>query len=438
MHYTVWELGFYFFVYSLMGWVLEVAWGAMRTGKFVNRGLFNGPICPAYGTAMCLILVFLRDMGGNFPIQLIACMVLANVVEFFTGWLEEKITGRSFEKFRQEVIVLHSWHGLVYTCLWGALAMLTLYLVHPFVFLLSQLIPLFALKILVGCLAGLLVVDAVATAALITKTRRDDFLAQGRVPEGLQAAKQTLGQKLYNLLRERMCRAFPEFREAKPTGKGFGKPREKRFAKGLCLPKLIWIFVICALLGDWIETVYVFGVSGVLMSRSSLLYGTFSVVWGFGAVLLTVLLEPLSRRDDRYVFIGGFFLGGFYEYMCSVFTELVFGTVFWDYSHMPLNIGGRTNVLFMLFWGVLSVVWIKLLYPRLSAFIEKWPPVLGTVLTWAAVVLLCADMIISAAAMVRYLNRQDGRLPQNSIEEFMDSQYPDSLIEWTWPNMKTV
>ena len=63
---------------------------------------------------------------------------------------------------------------------------------------------------------------------------------------------------------------------------------------------------------------------------------------------------------------------------------------------------------------------------------------LGTVLTWAAVVLLCADMIISAAAMVRYLNRQDGRLPQNSIEEFMDSQYPDSLIEWTWPNMKTV
>ena len=132
MHYTVWELGFYFFVYSLMGWALEVAWGAMRTGKFVNRGLFNGPICPAYGTAMCLILVFLRDMGGNFPIQLIACMVLANVVEFFTGWLEEKITGRSFEKFRQEVIVLHSWHGLVYTCLWGALAMLTLYLVSRF------------------------------------------------------------------------------------------------------------------------------------------------------------------------------------------------------------------------------------------------------------------------------------------------------------------
>ena len=65
MHYTVWELGFYFFVYSLMGWALEVAWGAMRTGKFVNRGLFNGPICPAYGTAMCLILVFLRDMGGK-------------------------------------------------------------------------------------------------------------------------------------------------------------------------------------------------------------------------------------------------------------------------------------------------------------------------------------------------------------------------------------
>ena len=110
------------------------------------------------------------------------------------------------------------------------------------------------------------------------------------------------------------------------------------------------------------------------MSRSSLIYGTFSVVWGFGAALLTVMLAGLADRPDRVIFLAGALLGGFYEYMCSVFTELVFGTVFWDYSDMPLNIGGRTNVLFMIFWGILSVVWIKILYPRLSALFEKIPP----------------------------------------------------------------
>ena len=59
-----------------------------------------------------------------------------------------------------------------------------------------------------------------------------------------------------------------------------------------------------------------------------------------------------------------------------------FGQVFWDYSDMPLNIGGRTNVLFMFFWGLLSVVWIKILYPALSKVIERIPRLTGTILTW--------------------------------------------------------
>ena len=45
------------------------------------------------------------------------------------------------------------------------------------------------------------------------------------------------------------------------------------------------------------------------------------------------------------------FLGGAYEYLCSVFTELVFGKVFWDYSWMPFNLGGRINLLYCFFWG---------------------------------------------------------------------------------------
>ena len=41
------------------------------------------------------------------------------------------------------------------------------------------------------------------------------------------------------------------------------------------------------------------------MSRSSLLYGQFSVVWGLGATLMTILLHRLNGRDDRYIFICG-------------------------------------------------------------------------------------------------------------------------------------
>ena len=96
------------------------------------------------------------------------------------------------------------------------------------------------------------------------------------------------------------------------------------------------------------------------MSRSSVIYGTFSIVWGFGAVILTVVLQRLAGKEDRYIFLAGSVLGGVYEYLCSVFTEIFLGTTFWDYSDMPFNIGGRTNLLYCIFWGLLSVVWVKM------------------------------------------------------------------------------
>ena len=207
-------------------------------------------------------------------------------------------------------------------------------------------------------------------------------------------------------------------------------------AQGLGFYKVFWMFFICSLLGDWIETVYVYLVSGVLMSRSSVIYGTFSLVWGLGGALFTVVLQPLRERNDRMVFLGGFFLGGAFEYLCSVFTEVVFGTVFWDYSDMPFNIQGRTNLLFMFFWGVLALVWVKAVYPRLNRWIERIPPVTGTVLTWCLVVFMVLNALLSGMAMGRYIERQAGAAEQTLLGAFLDSQYPDSVIEFLWPNMR--
>ena len=38
-----------FFVYSFLGWSVEVAFHAVSLGKLVNRGFLNGPVCPIYG-----------------------------------------------------------------------------------------------------------------------------------------------------------------------------------------------------------------------------------------------------------------------------------------------------------------------------------------------------------------------------------------------------
>ena len=39
--------------------------------------------------------------------------------------------------------------------------------------------------------------------------------------------------------------------------------------------------------------------------------------------------------------------------------QAAFGSVSWEYSDSAFNIGGRTNLMYSIFWGVLGLVWVK-------------------------------------------------------------------------------
>ena len=203
------------------------------------------------------------------------------------------------------------------------------------------------------------------------------------------------------------------------------------------LLKLFWIFLLASLIGALVEIVFVGLTAGKWMSRSSLLYGQFSVVWGFGAVLMTVLLHRLTGRNDRYIFFCGALLGGCYEYLCSWLGEKVFGVIFWDYSHIPFNLNGRVNLLFCFFWGIAAVAWVKVVYPRLSRLVERFIGRKHRVFATVVTVLMVVDIVLSGAALIRYGQRQAGdTTASNVVERFLDEHYDDAYLEHRYQNMK--
>ena len=111
----------------------------------------------------------------------------------------------------------------------------------------------------------------------------------------------------------------------------------------------------------------------------------------------------------------------------------MFGAVFWDYSAIPFNLGGRINLLYCFFWGFAAVAWFKVLYPPISAAIEKLPRRFGTVLTWALCVFMAADMLVSSAALVRYNDRLNGVPAANSIEAYLDEHYDNDRMYKVYP-----
>lgn len=210
------------------------------------------------------------------------------------------------------------------------------------------------------------------------------------------------------------------------------------FAKGFCYSKLLFIFFLSALIGDGIETLYVYFETGEITSRSSVVYGTFSLVWGIGGLLATFVLLPLRKRGMFSIFSVGFIFGAIYEYLCSLITEKMYGIVFWDYSEMQYNLEGRINLMFCICWGVAAVIWIKIAYPLLSLGIENISNRIGAVLTIAVTVFMAFDIVVSGMALQRFVERSNGVSAANSVEVFMDRQYPDEFIEKVYPTVQIV
>lgn len=207
------------------------------------------------------------------------------------------------------------------------------------------------------------------------------------------------------------------------------------FAKGYNIYKLFWIFLICSFVGALVEIVWCYFVMDKLMSRSSLLYGQFSIIWGLGCVLLTILLHKMEGKRDLYIFIIGAVAGGVYEYMCSVITEVLFGVRFWDYSKMALNIDGRINLLFCFFWGLIAVIWIQNIYPMLSHQIEKIPVKIGKPLTWILSVFMVLNIAVSGLALVRGYQRQQNIAAHTVVDELLDEHYTDAYLAQRYQNM---
>ena len=192
------------------------------------------------------------------------------------------------------------------------------------------------------------------------------------------------------------------------------------------------------MLGDIIETIFCRLKMGVWMSRSSLVWGPFSIVWGFAFAGVTLLLYRYKDCSESFLFLMGTFLGGAYEYLCSVLSEIVFGKVFWDYSKMPFNLNGRINLLYCFFWGIATVAWFKKIYPLLSGLIEKLPIAFGTVFTWFVVVFMTLNMLMSLSALIRY-DQRDKQVPaSNGFERFLDTHYNDQKMKKIYPKAEKV
>ena len=208
------------------------------------------------------------------------------------------------------------------------------------------------------------------------------------------------------------------------------------FAMGLNFYKLILLVFIGSFAGVVVEMLWCLLTNGYLESRAGLVYGPFNLLYGVGAVTLSVCLFRSRNRSSGFSFAGGMIVGSVVEYVCSWGQELLFGSTSWDYSNLPFNLNGRICLLYSVFWGILGVLWMKYLYPRLARWILKLPNRLGKAFTVAMAVFLVVNGVVTLLAVDRWSERIAGEPAVTAADRLFDEHFPDARMERVFANME--
>lgn len=186
------------------------------------------------------------------------------------------------------------------------------------------------------------------------------------------------------------------------------KVKKNKTIFGFSIWRLIAYFIIYSVLGFIIETAFGAVTKGVIESRKSFLYGPFCAIYGLGAVVMILCLQPFKKNNNT-LFWGGFVVGSIIEYLVSLIGELIFHVIWWDYSDMPLNINGRVCVYFSIFWGLLGIYLVSYVNPKIDKLINfikrKISDKALKIIEMITAVFLIVDCLLTAYALKAFYIR---------------------------------
>ena len=411
MEHKIVFLMFIFVIYSFLGWTIESLRSSIKQKKLVNRGILNGPFVIVYGLTAIIITIAFFDTK-NIPLIFIGAFIYSSFTELAAGKILEIFNKGKWWDYSNRKFNIGGYICLQSSLLWALLGTLVVLVCNP---LLNNFFHLFNydfLKIFNISMLILMVIDFVISYISLTKDHSSKIVSSKS------------NKDLSDEVIQRVKNAYPTTRNNTFNENAFN------------IYKFMIYMVLGGVIGCACETVFCRYTMNQWMSRSSLIYGEISLVWGLALALFTTFLHMYRKKSNLFLFVCGFVIGTAFEYICGSFCEFFYGYSFWDYNHLPLNINGRVQIVFALIWGFAALIYIKVIYKYANKVIEKIPERIGKIIITLVVALLLIDTAISIGAGMRFTERQNGLEPSNVFEKFCDKYYTDEFMTNRFKSLK--
>lgn len=200
-----------FFIYSVIGWIVETSLIMIRTNKFVDRGFLIGPYCPIYGCGSIAMILYLTQYKSNILTVFILGVVICSVLEYLTSYIMEVLFKTRWWDYSNHKFNLNGRICGQNCLLFGLGGIIVIYAIQPFLDKFLLLIPtkLFTITTIIAIITFIL--DFIFSLNVINhfkKTLTTIDLKKDSTQEFTKAVRETISNN-HKIFQKRLITAFP-------------------------------------------------------------------------------------------------------------------------------------------------------------------------------------------------------------------------------------
>jgi len=136
-----------FFIYSFIGWIIEVIYYGVTEGRFINRGFLDGPLCPVYGFGFLTAVYFLEPIKDQYAIIFFGTATACTIVELIAGVILYQLFHMRWWDYSTYKLNFKGFICFRFYLYWGIAASLGLYVLHPAVL---KIVRVFSEPVMIG------------------------------------------------------------------------------------------------------------------------------------------------------------------------------------------------------------------------------------------------------------------------------------------------
>lgn len=189
---------------------MEVCVSLWNKHKFINRGFLIGPYCPIYGWGCLAIIVIVGQNTSDILSVFLKSILICSLLEYFTSYFMEKIYNVRWWDYSNKKFNINGRICLETMIPFGLLASLIIYVLHPAVIKLVNLLSPESLVIIASILFVIYIIDNIVSTYILFKIKGK---IKSERKDNTEKIKQYIEKWFQDntVLYRRIKNAFPKF-----------------------------------------------------------------------------------------------------------------------------------------------------------------------------------------------------------------------------------